>query len=168
VILRIDPSPTAKHFQGVWLEQLDGTRWLIDYRARTGWRSFQDREVIVEGARYTPPPEHQSVSAIHFGVERMRLADPKTASNLVEIGPIETIRGAFSRHVWEAGSKLAGERTTTFDSGDTAYWVIDPPDDVRDGVEVEVDVRRCVRSPFVAAPGGSILWILASRLPPTG
>lgn len=122
-IVRIDAEPGGKKFQGVWLE-LPGTeviprsgRWVIDYRATEIWRSFENEEVIVTGAHYTPVG--QAINSPHYKVATMRFAGrPSRSVPLRSIGPEQLLRGSFVEHVWPAGTRRAGEVERSFTTDD--------------------------------------------------
>ncbi len=118
--VRVDAAPSAKHFQGVWLELADGARWVIDYRATEIWRGFADQAVTVTGHRWEP--QGQAIHATHFRVATMRFAAPPShAVPYRSIGPVQLLRGSFVEHVWPAGTRRAGDVEQQFrtDDGDS-------------------------------------------------
>lgn len=156
--LRIDAQPSGKKFQGVWLERADGSRWVIDYRARQVWTWFADREVIVRGGCYTP--EGQAIMAPHFRVERLRPATPAPGSGpYLEVGPEVVLRGELVTETAPPGSKLAGTARVVFraDDGETYNLVGETPgsgDTVRiRGRRLEPDMS------YTARGGGPDLWV---------
>ena len=105
-ILRIDAQPTGKKFQGVWLELVDGTKWIVDYRPRDVWMLFRDREVFVTGGCYQPIGE--AISATHFRIDRMRDARPERGTRpYITVGPQHVVRGQLVSVSAPPGSKLA-------------------------------------------------------------
>jgi hypothetical protein len=121
-ILRIDPEPGAKKFQGVWLVRDDGSKLVIDYRARQLWTWFADREVLVTGGCYEP--FGQAIMAKHYRVERMRPAKAQPGVGpYLEIGPAELLRGEFAVVTAPPGSKLAGSSRVVFRTGGTTFGV---------------------------------------------
>lgn len=160
-IVRIDAAPSAKRFQGVWLELAGGERWLIDYRANPLWRSFADRTVTVTGTLYTPDPRAQAVCAQHFEVARMRLADtPPGSSPLRELGPKQKLTGAFVARAWPDTSKLAGSVELVFETGDTSYALAGSPGGIVAG-PATITARLVEPDPtYAATTGGPQLWIL--------
>ena len=120
--VRIDGQPGGKHFQGVWLEFADGKRYVIDYRPRWIWQSFENHEVLVTGHCYQP--FGQSISATHYRVERMKFATrPKESLPLVSIGPERIMTGTLRDRPYPAGSKLAGSSELEFTTEGTTYTI---------------------------------------------
>lgn len=125
-IVRIDPEPTGKHFQGVWLELAgSGKQWLIDHRADSYWVGFADAKVLVTGTCYRPAPGVQAADAQHFAVTRLRRATPKAPGYgpFLEVGPEVLLHGTFSVHTAPAGSKREGEAESRFAADDGTSYV---------------------------------------------
>ncbi|HEU0031747.1 MAG TPA: hypothetical protein VFQ53_14015 [Kofleriaceae bacterium] len=167
--VRIDPSPMAKHFQGVWLELPDGKRWLVDYRSRPLWEPFRDEQVNVTGAFYAVDAKFQSVNAQHFRVDRMAfVTPPKQSPPYLEIGPVTTLKGQFEDRAWPAGSKLAGSTRKLFvDEAGNEYVVADTGE-THPTMGPSWSGRRMVRArPLVVNPAysstssGAHLWIVS-------
>jgi hypothetical protein len=164
-IVRIDAQPSGKRFQGVWLERAGDQRWVIDYRAREVWRSFEGEAVLVTGHCYEP--HGQAIMATHFAVDRLRLAPGSTKlAPFVEVGPTQRLRGTFVASDAPAGSKLAESSQTVFRSeGGALFWiaVTEPAVSRSPGVSVTITARVVVRSKtYAAAPGGDHLWIVSA------
>jgi hypothetical protein len=164
--LRIDAEPGGKNFQGVWLELADGKRWVVDYRPRDFWKSFEDKEVIVTGGCYKHDPRVQAISSQHFRVDTMKFVTPKRGFGpILELWPEQELRGKFVAIGAPAGSKREGSSEMHFiDDGGKDYflqgWSVDKP-------EPKKPVWICARGvtpdmSFVAQTGGDgpKLWIL--------
>jgi hypothetical protein len=166
--LRIEPTSTSptggKKFQGVSLEVEPGKRFVIDYRARELWRSFEDSEVIVRGSCYEP--EGEAVMAPHFYVHDMKFARPPTKSvPLLAIGPEQRMTGELVAQPYPPGSKLAGSTHLDFRSDAGATYAIvrgpDVPSAPAPGPAV-IEARLVeVNLAYTATSGGSEqLWIV--------
>jgi hypothetical protein len=159
--VRIDAEPAGKKFQGVWLELADGRRWVVDYRPREIWRSFEDEEVLVTGHCYQP--FGAAISATHFQVEQMRFAAaPRRSTPLVAIGPEETLTGSFGEVGYPEGSKRAGSREPVFHSDDGVtyhlFGRVDRPG--APGTPRTVTARRVEPDrAYAALPGGERIWV---------
>jgi hypothetical protein len=156
-ILRIDAQPVGKKFQGVWLELVDGTKWIVDYRARELWTWFRDREVIVSGGCYEPVGE--AIRATHFRIDRLRDARPERGTRpYLAMGPEVLLRGQLELVTAPPGSKAAGTTRSVFRADDgVTYNVLgdvpaDKPVRVR-GRALEPDLS------YVARTGDRDLWI---------
>ena len=149
-IVRIDDKPVGTKFQGVWLELVDGTRWLIDSWPREIWTWFRDREVIVIGECFEPGPD--AIAATHFRVDTMRDARPERGVRpYLAIGPEVVVSG-------EVVADPAGTRTLFRIEDGTTYGVIGeaPP------LGTPVRVRCRALNPdmsYAARGGGRDLWI---------
>jgi hypothetical protein len=166
-IVRIDAQPGGKKFQGVWLEFADDTKWVVDYRAREIWKSFQDREVLVTGYCWAPDPRAQAIGATHFHVEHMTFVKPEMGRGpILSLGPEQILIGAFREQPFPAGSKRAGSSETHFDvDGGTSYSLQGASVDLPAmGTRVSVVAREIEpdRS-WTAQTGGPKLWILDVR-----
>ncbi len=161
--LRIDAAPGAKRFQGVWLEHADGTRWVIDYRARDLWTWFADHDVIVTGGTYAP--QGQAINAIHFRIDSLRFARPDYGRGpYLSMGPEQLLAGAFVTETALPGSKLAGSSWGAFvDEAGKHYVVVGEEIDPRRGAG-PVSVRARVLEPdmsYTARTSGPDLWVVA-------
>lgn len=156
--LRIDAQPSGKKFQGVWLELADGTRYVVDYRARELWRGFEGAEVIATGHCYEP--FGQAISARHFRVASLRFAAPPARSvPFRALGPEIVLTGELVAASYPAGSKLAGSSTTEFHAGGTVYQIAGADFAVRIG-PATIKARTVERDPAYAAHvGGPTLWL---------
>ncbi|GEM_PF-2342932 len=157
----IDAEPGSKQFQGVWLEAESGERYLIDYRAQEWLRALEGRRVDVWGAVYEP--SGQAIMATHFRVALLRVAEPTMEDWIIEIGARTRLRGSFTRYVWPAGTKLAGEGSTVFmDEGGVQHWLASVPEPGPPlDQPVVIDVVPVEPSNFVARPGGrAYLWVI--------
>jgi hypothetical protein len=160
--VRIDPAPGAKKFQGVWLEHTDGTRWVIDYRARQLWTWFADQEVVVTGETYSP--EGQAINKVHFRVDTMRFVTPRMGRGpYLSIGPERVIAGRFSTASAPAGTKLAGSSWPVFIGDDGTQYNVVGDDDELDATGA-VHVKARVLEPdmsYTARSSGPDLWIVS-------
>lgn len=158
--VRIDAEPGSKRFQGVWLEFADGARWVIDYRAREPWRSFQDREVLVTGGCYEPLG--QAIMATHFRVDRMRLVDPvRGRQPYLEVGPEQLLHGELVIESAPTGSKLAGTSALTFRVEDGTRYPVTGDGALTPAGPVAVRARVLLADlTYAARTGDSDLWIL--------
>lgn len=158
-VLRVDDKPERTRFQGVWFEH-GGTRWIVDYRARTLWTAFADREVIVTGGCYEP--DGHAIRAPHLRIDTLRpVAAERGRGPYLSIGPEQWLRGELAVVSAPAGSKAAGTATLTFRAEDGAtYTVVGDADPGRTG---PVMVRGRVLEPdmsYVARGDGPDLWIV--------
>ncbi len=160
--LRIDAEPGPRRFQGVWLEHGD-RRWVVDYRARELWRSFDQLDVSVTGYCFVPYGE--AIDASHFAVETLRVVDRKAArGQLLGIGPEIVLTGRFAERSYPAGSKLADSAESVFEADGISFSIAggEPASTgpatllVR---EVEISLS------YAATTGGSPLWIVAVHEP---
>jgi len=119
--LRIAPKMNPDRFYGVWLERADGSRWIVDYRARALWTSFADREVVVTGECYQP--KGHAILGTHFRILTLRPLDPAAGQGpYLAIGPERALRGELARVAAPPGSKLAGSSRLVFKADDgTTY-----------------------------------------------
>lgn len=160
--LRIDPAHGAKRFQGVWLEHTDGTRWVVDYRARELWTWFAGREVIVTGETYAPGPDEQSIDAVHFRVASLRAASRDFGvAPYLSIGPVRELHGRFVTAGGAAGSKLAGSSWPAFVADDgTQYSVLG--ERPNSGQFARIAARDCEPDmSYAARTPGPDLWIVS-------
>jgi hypothetical protein len=159
--LRIDPTPGAKRFQGVWLEQADGTRWVVDYRARELWTWFADHEVIVTGEQYAP--QGQAVNAVHYRVDTVRFATPEYGRGpYLSMGPEQVLAGTLVTERGMPGGKLAGSSWPAFVGEDGRRYVV--LGEELAGRTGPVRVRARLLEPdmsYTARTGGLDLWIVA-------
>lgn len=158
-VLRIDEQPERSRFQGVWFEH-DGTRWIVDYRARALWTAFVDREVIVTGGCYEP--DGHAIRAPHLRIDTLRpVSAERGRGPYLSIGPEQWLRGELVVVSAPAGSKAAGSARLTFRADDgAAYTVVADAEDGRTG---RVTVRARVLEPdmsYVARSDGPDLWIV--------
>jgi hypothetical protein len=160
--LRIDPQPGPRHFQGVWLEH-GGQRWIVDYRARELWRAFDQHEVIVTGGCFVPFGE--AITATHFDIATLRVADPEAArGRFLAVGPERTLPGQFTTHAWPAGSKLAGSSETRFEADGTSY-AIAGGEPAGTGAATVIARTVDVSPTYTATTGGQQLWIVGVHEP---
>jgi hypothetical protein len=155
--VRVDPTPGAKRFQGVWLESADGSKQLIAYNKRSVWAQFEGQTVVVTGAPYQP--EGQSISADHFRVETLSLADSSAATLYTSVGPIKALTGDLTLQSGSPGSKMAGQSWWVFSSGGLSYQLANPSAVKGQAGAITVKARRIERSPFTAHMPGPLLWI---------
>jgi hypothetical protein len=159
-IVEIDEKPGGKKFQGVWLVQDGGERWVISYRAEPWLREFEGLRVHARGERYTP--EGQAINATHFRLAEMRVIDPQARLSLfVEVGPERTLTGVIREEVGAPGTKSEGERWHVLDSeSDGRFMLVNTPEGIVLEQRIAVRARSIVFSPFVAHRGGPALWVL--------
>jgi hypothetical protein len=156
--VRIDAQPAGKMFQGVWLERSDGERWLIAYRPWEYWTPFQDKQVDVTGERYQP--EGQSVSAVHFRLDRLTI-DTAAMTSLVRVERERGLTGVFLVDKGgPPGSKMAGYATSYFRSDDGERFLLANAPQVTPGTPVRITAREVELSPFSAHQGGRHLWVI--------
>jgi hypothetical protein len=149
----------GKKFRGAFLEQDDGTRWVLDYRVDSPFHALADRRVRVEGRRYEPPG--QALIMPHLRVTSMKIAKLEGGPELVEVHGEEQLTGRFEKFTWEPGTKLAGETTVRFVvDGGGGFFIAHGADAPPLGKPVTVHAYRVEPSPFVARPGGPYLWIM--------
>jgi hypothetical protein len=161
-VLRIDAKSRSKRFQGVWLEQGDGTRLLLSYRADGCWTAFEDRAVQANGASYQPGG--QSIDAPHFRVDTLSLSSEDPSALYVGLGPEQELKGEFTWATQAPGSKRGGEQWLLF-QGDRSYEIANPEKAERFATETSVIVkgRSVTRSPYSAHAAGPVLWVLSVR-----
>jgi hypothetical protein len=167
-VVRIDEKPGGKKFQGVWLERPDGERWVVAYRPEEWLRSFEGRTVRVTGETYQP--KGQAISATHYRVRTLQVADKKGGHGpLFGMGPEQTLRGKFKQKKVPRGAKNEGDLYWTFVAADGADYMLEHiPEGVVDGAAVEI-VARAVEPDwsYMARRGGDYLWVLAVESPAT-
>ena len=160
--VRIDATPSGKKAQPVWLEFGADKRWLIDYRPRELWRSFEDALVIVTGICYQP--FGQALSATHFKVERLRFAAPPTHSvPILEIGPELVLKGSFVLEAAPPGSRREGSDSVEFRSNTGSNYAIagNSAGSWEPGAATITARRVELNLAYAATTGGPQLWILS-------
>jgi len=155
--LNIDPKPGSKQFQGVWLEQADGSRLLIDYRATGIWKPFDGQKVKATGHVYQP--RGQAIRATHYHVNTLEMADPQSSASIVAVGPLTQLSGAFVEKTVPSVAKGAGDKYTVFVADKGTSYLIANPNPKYVG-KARVSARPIRRSPFITHRGGPTLWIL--------
>jgi hypothetical protein len=70
----VDPIPGGKRFQGTWLVQEDGVRYVMSYRPVPEYFPYADKRVIVIGRPYQPGRDTQHMLAAHLQVLSIELA----------------------------------------------------------------------------------------------
>ena len=162
--LHIDPQPSGKKFQGVWLEREDGERWLIDYRPRDCWQPFNDTTVAVTGSTYEP--HGQSISATHFQVASLQRTDEVFSADLIALGPQQTLTGTLHTEHGAPGSKSEGASWATLVT-QTRTWMLYNPSRLEGATgTVTVEAREVAYSRYVARADGPTLCILNVRSTP--
>jgi hypothetical protein len=160
-VLRLDEQPDVSRFVGVWLEQPDATRWVVDYRAYSVWSGLVGREVIVTGACYSPLYS-SIVGRPHFRIATLRPADPaRGVGPYLSIGPERDLRGELVDVAAPAGSKAAGSSRLVFRAEDGAEYNVVADD--RPALRGRVEVRGRVLEPdmsYAARATGPDLWII--------
>jgi hypothetical protein len=74
--LEIDPVPGGKRFQGTFVVLDEGDPIMLSYRPVEEYFAFVERRVVIRGEFMERQPSHvQQVSAPHFRVESIELAD---------------------------------------------------------------------------------------------
>jgi hypothetical protein len=156
--LRVDDHTKAARFQGVWLEQSDGSRWVVDYRARSLWTWFADREVIVTGECYQPIGS--AITAPHFRVDTLRPATAERGRGpYLAMGPEQLLRGELVTVAAPAGGKAAGTSRVVFRAADGEYTVVgETGPDQRGAFAIRGRVLEPDMS-YVARTSGPDLWI---------
>ena len=166
-IVRIDAEPGGKRFQGVWLEFSPDRRWVIDYRARDLWKSFENREVIVTGQCYRP--FGQAITSTHFRVDRIRFVKPERGRGpILELGPEHWLRGKFGHYNYAPGSKRADSPDQAFidDAGHTLVIAGASETIPALGTPARVLVREVIPDMSWMAQGDADkIWLLDVRSP---
>ena len=157
-VVTIDAEPSGKRFQGVWLTQDDGTKWLVAYRPDPLWRVYEGHPVQVTGQPYTP--EGQAISASHLRVETLVVVGEQAVVDPRGFGPEQTLQGRFERRSGEPGSRSEGATWSVFVVEAGLTYSILNPSAVRDDA-TSVRARVVERSPFVAHRGSLTLWLVA-------
>ena len=166
-IVRIDGEPSGKKFQGVWLEFADDKRWVVDYRPREMWKSFEDRDVLVTG--YCYEPFGQAINAPHFHVESMKFVKPEMGRGpILEIGPELELRGGMFRdETFPSGSKLAGSSVRKFSmpDGGGGFGIQGSDVDLPENGKRVLVVARVIKPDmsWTAQTGGDKIWIVDVR-----
>ncbi|WP_096330863.1 hypothetical protein [Nannocystis exedens] len=160
-------SGDGEPFRGAFVEQDDGTRWVVTSRADSPFHELRDRRVTVEGTPYKPPG--QTTAMKHLRVTVMKLVEVGAdnlleSPSLVEIHGEETLSGRFEMFTYPEGTKLAGEKMLVFvDERGTSYRLARVSRTARRGKVVTVTGHRVEPTPFIARPGGPYLWIVDIR-----
>ncbi len=158
-VVQIDPAPSGKNLQAVWLERGDGARFIAAYRPEAWLRPFDGARVSVTGRTWSP--EGQAVRATHLRIETLRRIDAPEDAELVAVGPERTLPGRFVQSVGEPGTKGEGESYVTFaPTIGGSYLLANQPAALRFDVEVEITAREAELSRFAARRGGPTLWVL--------
>jgi len=158
VEVSIDKAPSGKKFQGVWLVQEDGSRWIVSYRSTPLWRIYDATRVTVTGETYEP--DGQSIDAAHFRVDTLRIVDPQGVTDPQSFGPERSLNGRFENVQGSPGSKSEGSVWSVFTvDGGLSYEIMNPVAVDREATTVRA--RTVQRSPFVARRGGPTLWLVS-------
>jgi hypothetical protein len=159
--VRIDAAPSGKKFQGVWLEHGPEKRWVIDYRPTEIWRSFENEAVIVTGHCYEP--RGQAINKPHFKVATMRFArPPNRAVPYRSLGPEQLLRGAFTEHVWPAGTRRAGDVERQFQADDGTSYGLAGGAERKGNDPVAITARVLEPDPtYAATTGEPQLFVIA-------
>lgn len=156
--LRLDENPKASRFYGVWFEHADGSRWIVDYRARALWTWFIDREVVATGECYEP--QGHAIRGTHYRVATLRPAVAESGKGpYLAIGPETLMHGEITSVAAPAGSKAAGSSRTVFKAdGGGDYTVVGETEPKHGRVSVRARVLEPDMS-YVARSDGPDLWI---------
>ncbi len=73
-VVDIDDTVGGKRFQGVWLVEDAGQRWLVRYRPDAAWEAREGKRFKVKGRPYTQHPEVQQIDAPHLAVDEISVA----------------------------------------------------------------------------------------------
>ena len=161
-VVRIDSASGKKNFQGVWLEQEGSPSLVIDYRAHGCWSLFEGKRVLVTGAAYEPMG--QAISAPHFRVETMQVADEHANHNVVALGPEETWQGSLKRGAGSPGSKMAASSWLELQSSAMAYRIYNPTAvEAFVGEKLELRGRSVELSRFSAHDAAHRVWVTAVK-----
>lgn len=76
--MEVEPLAGGKQFQGMWLVVDDQEPFLLSYEPLPEYFEFVDRQVIVDGEEYSPPPQEQHLMVPHLRVHSMELAQGET------------------------------------------------------------------------------------------
>ena len=162
--LRID-APGPRKFEGVWLEHPGGkARWVVDYRGRELWRSFDGAMVMATGHCYQP--FGQAINAPHFEVETLRLLDMDSGrGRFLSLGAERTMTGEFTTRAAPPGSKLAASPPErVFVVGGTSYALANIAD-AGEGFATVVGRFLEVNLRYAATDQDEELWLLAVHEP---
>ena len=160
--VRIDPRSSSKRLQGVWLERADGTRWLIDYRARDCWRPLEDIAVTTIGERYEP--QGQAISAPHFRVSMLQVLTVTPEATVVAVGPEQVMTGTLQTSAGAPGTKSEGSTWMVFQNADGPSGPLYNPSALGSLTgAVTLTVREVELSPFSTHIGGPQFCILNAR-----
>jgi hypothetical protein len=158
-VLRVDPEPGARKFQGVWLE-IGAEKWVVDYRVRPLWKWFADREVTVTGSCYQP--EGAAIMGPHFHVDTLHVVDRRGgAGPYFGFGPERELAGELVVETGKPGSKAAGSSWDTFLAEDGTHYGIEG--EFKPPYGLSVRVRARVLEPdlsYVARVGNIDVWII--------
>ena len=157
--LRVDPEPSAKHFQGVWLDRPGQPSLLAEYRALSCFQVFDGRAVTVTGEPWTPEPQAQQVMAPHVRIATLRLTEPSPDLLLASIGPEKTWTGVAETLAGEPGSKMEGSTWSAFTADGTTFQIWDSPADLPQDMRITVMAREVEVSPYAAGMTGPALCI---------
>ena len=161
--VRVDPEPSGtKKFQGVWLERKGGERQVIAYNTRSIWAQFDGKEVLVTGQVYQPPG--QSISAEHFRVNTLTVADPQNAGLYTGVGPSQEMTGKIEVETGTPGSKMGGETWRTFNTGSMSFQLANPSAFKQWKGTFVIQARSVNRSPFTAHMPGPTLWVESVKI----
>jgi hypothetical protein len=85
--VRIDDAPAGKRFpfQGAWLVDDDGQRWLAADSPEPWLEPFADRRVRVIGQREQPPEAPDKAPRVRIESLRLATEQPDPSASLVEV-----------------------------------------------------------------------------------
>ena len=159
--LRVDPVPGPRHFQGVHLEVPGRGTFLVDYRARGVWRSFDGVQVVVTGACYQPSGQ-AIINRTHFRIDRLRAAKEERGRRpYLAIGPEQWLAGELLMQSGSAGTKMAGETWPVFAAEDGTSYIAVGDDLPRDNQRAKI--RGRILEPdmtYTARMNGPDVWVL--------
>lgn len=164
VVRVADAKQEGKPFRGAFVEQDDGTRWVITYRAESPFHDLRDHRVKVDGTPYEPAG--QALTMRHLRVASLKLIETEPVrldQDLpdVEVWGEERLTGQFEEYTWPAGTKLEGEKRVRFVDGDgTTYFLAHGDGSKLLGKTVTLTAHRVEPSRHMARPGGPYLWVL--------
>ncbi len=154
--LRIDAEPGPRRFQGVWLEHGD-KRYLVDYRKRELWTTFDGLAVDITGHCFEPFGE--AVGATHFAIETLAVADRKASRRFHGFGPEQTLTGSFVTETGAPGTKLEGSALAYFEA-DGKRRALAGGESGEGGATIIARVVE-INLAYAATTGGEQLWVIA-------
>ena len=157
----IERFASYKRFQGSWLHLDGGGKLVLSYRPMLDYAAFVERRVIVRGEHYSP--EGQAISARHFRVKSMRLAEGQRPRDDVTDGqlPRPPVVRTLAEFKAREGRWIQLFATLVSAKADGHFW-LDITLKLDDGQQLESKLQKFYFERLEKDPVGERVTILGS------